>query len=739
MYARVICAGIAMGLCLSVGVTREVQGGATTEAVKQRMAGYYRPVRVPAVKPNVPQTALPLRLEGVANWSEVRRGIPPSATALLSRNGFVVSDMMRGDQVSRFYKAVKDSGLPIFVTSDSLLHLYHIQFDETLRHVEETQFYNDLSKLSHALKAESEKVRGASKGRAKESARRCLAYFAVACELLSDGDTVTGRVPKDVAPEVGKEVELINAHRGFAGSPIFTYKEDYSQYVPRGHYTRSEKLKAYFKAMMWYGRMVFLIKGKTPVTRDVLVTKEEAQIQTLAAFQIMAMLERVNVGNRKAIDVWNRIYAVTAYYVGFADDLTPEEYRDALGRIPMDKSVPASYLIEHRWFDVRKVFALTRSPQIYGGTGEMVGPVAQIATEADLMKALEATKGLRFMGQRYVPDSFMMGRLVYPTVGPFRGKGKPFTLVRSAGGPIRGFPRGLDVMAVLGSKRAREILQHLGDDQYERYDATLKKLQMQFEAVTEKDWNRNLYWSWLHCLRALLEPAADGTPAFMRSNAWLDKQLNAALGSWAQLRHDTILYAKQSYTMLAEMAPPRPRMVEGYVEPMPEFYARLLALTRMSRAGLDDMGVLDRQLRGRLRALEGILARLLDIAVRELRNEKLRRDDYQFIKSFGDRLKAAVAGVAERGLETTIIADVHTDQNSRQVLEEGTGYLRTIAVAYPMPDGGTVIGFGPVFSYHEFKHPMADRLTDEAWKKLLRSRDKPDLPEWTKSFSVPGR
>ena len=151
------------------------------------------------------------------------------------------------------------------------------------------------------------------------------------------------------------------------------------------------------------------------------------------------------------------------------------------------------------------------------------------------------------------------------------------------------------------------------------------------------------------------------------------------------------------------------------------------------------MKVLDNQLRGRLKALESILERLLDISVRELRNETLTKQDYQFIRSFGDQLKRAVAGVTGEGLQTTIIADVHTDTNSKRVLEEGTGYLRTIAVAYPMPDGGTVIGFGPVFSYYEFKHPMSDRLTDEAWKKMLRTKAKPDLPEWTKSFSVGGR
>ena len=127
------------------------------------------------------------------------------------------------------------------------------------------------------------------------------------------------------------------------------------------------------------------------------------------------------------------------------------------------------------------------------------------------------------------------------------------------------FPRGLDVMAVLGSDRAFEILNGLGDTSYQRYDSQLKKLREEFGALSPADWNRNLYWSWLYALAGLTEAVpVNGWPTFMNTNAWADKQLNAALGSWSSLRHDTILYAKQSYTPTitresVEPRPPRPK------------------------------------------------------------------------------------------------------------------------------------------------------------------------------------
>jgi hypothetical protein len=138
----------------------------------------------------------------------------------------------------------------------------------------------------------------------------------------------------------------------------------------------------------------------------------------------------------------------------------------------------------------------------------------------------------------------------------------------------------------------------------------------------------------------------------------------------------------------------------------------------------------------RMRTVEKVLVRLVDLSTRELQNEKLSAKDYAFIREFADAIKSAVAGVVNTGLETTIVVDVHTDQNSQKVLEEGTGRLRNLVVVYPMPDGGFVMGVGPALSYYEFKHPMDDRLTDEKWKAMLRGTAEPALPEWTRTYST---
>ncbi len=804
-----------------VGSAKKLPG---CDDLPARMAQYYKPVKVD-VKPSAPQYKLPLDISKLSNADftgkmyELRKeAVKSKFDAALTAGGFAAIAGGRSDDVAGFYKSLKTRGLPIFITSDSLLHLYHIQFDETLKAIEEREFFGDATLISKAIQAEALRLYKSTDGELKESARLLVGYATVPVVVLSQTDFGTeavaalkevnswparptwrqrtefhqkykeligalvvhrGRVhmripsawppeemkgtlkkyikahppgkdpgdliPKIVDKEVRAELDLIAAHRGFDASPLFIYKEDYSQYVPRGHYTRSKKLKQYFKALMWYGRMTFIIRGKTKDTEGrflkAVVSAEEARRQTLAAAMLAGMMEKKLTDGRTLAAVWDRLYSVTAYYVGFADDLTPYEYRGVI-RKAIGQAVTASSLTNaKKFFEFRKALAKLRKPEIYSGLGDLEGPPAGIADEATLAKALGLTQGLRLMGQRYIPDSFMMGKMVYPAVGLYRGgEKKPFTYVMSDGGPIRGFPRGLDVMAVLGSDRARMWLKKLGDDQYVRYDETLAKLQKQFGEIDRAGWNRNMYWSWLYALKALLKEYPAGYPTFMQTESWRDKQLSAALASWSQLRHDTILYAKQSYTMRAGSAMPRPpKMVEGYVEPVPEFYARLLALTRMTIKGLDDFKVLDKQSRSRLVSLEKIVARLLAISQAELANKKLTAEDYAFIRGFGSQLKSVVAGVKSDGLETTIVADVHTDGNTRQVLEEGTGYLHTMVVVYPMPDGGLVAGVGPVLSHYEFKHPMSDRLTDEAWKKMLRTRA-PKLPEWAGTFTVtPGK
>ena len=698
---------------------------------KPGLSKYYVPYDNP-IEPNAPGYTLPLDLGTIGNYAAVDSQLGLKSVApLLEQNGFAIVEHDFGwfdpnrDDIVKPYEYLRNMDVPLFVTADTLLHLYHIQFDETLKDIEEREFCADINDLTTAMLDDAMSLYEQYTGDLKEAAKRNVAYLAVAKKLIEpDAD-----VPQLVADLVAGELAKIDAHAGFDNSDIFIYKEDYSQYVPRGHYTRSEQLKQYFRTLMWYGRMAFLLKGAEfwgPMG-EALISVEDAKIQTIQAVLLAKSLDAVNVGQRSGRQVWDRIYAVTAFYVGLADDLTPYEYLGAVDKLFGSSFEPSLMENEDNFFALKAELALLRSPKIYGGTGDIwvVPPI----TPESLNEVLDKTKGMRFMGQRFIPDSYMFQHLVSPEVSYYTGNAvpKPFTCGFSGVSWERCYPRGLDVMAILGSDIAKTILIEEGDTDYIDYWMHFNELKDEFDALDTSEWNRNLYWSWLYSLRALIEGFGEGYPNFMRTQAWQEKELNAALASWTQLRHDTILYAKQSYTPPKSSIPPA---VTGYIEPVPEFYGRLLALTQMTRQGLSDLNALSSTATERLENFESILNILIEIANKELTNQPLSEDDYQYIRGFAKTLERAVISVEEKGLKTTLIADVHTYSLEALVVEEAVGYVDLIIVACPAPDGSVFLAAGPVLSYYEFKHQMSDRLTDEAWRELLDSPNKPDRPKW---------
>ena len=263
----------------------------------------------------------------------------------------------------------------------------------------------------------------------------------------------------------------------------------------------------------------------------------EANQQTLAAAMLTRALENVQLPDkRKAGDVWERIYVVTAFYVGLADDLGRQQYKAALAKVCGAALDLTALGDAGKIQTLRQELAKYSPPAIYSGTGKQSAGPAGVANADDLVKALDKSTGFRLMGQRFIPDSYMMGKLVYPTVGPATRDGI-FTRVDTPGGPIRGFPRGLDVMAILGSKRARDVIKEVGDDAYIAgkaldYDGAMKRLTDEYCKLSDLDWNRNMYWSWLHALKPLLAECGAGYQAFMQTKAYRTKSLNTALASW---------------------------------------------------------------------------------------------------------------------------------------------------------------------------------------------------------------
>lgn len=628
---------------------------------------------------------------------------------MLAKNGFVVTPSSE-EQLFFIYENNDYLSIPSFVTTDSVLQVYHVFYDFTLRKVEQTKLYDELKALSAGLAdASARQLEAAKEPGLREAAKRNLAYATVARKLVDS----TAPVPAAVADLVATELRLIEAHQGRAASPILTGSDvnvDYSQFVPRGHYTRTPELERYFKAMMWYGLMPFPLEGvKTPAADRTI---------TLQALLLTAALYARDAG-APLIDRWDRIYAPTAFYVGVADDITPVEIRDLAAGIFGASLDPAS-LGDPTKLDRFTAEAATRfrAPGIAVSIGDPVSGAVQ-------------GRQFRLMGQRFIVDSRIFQELTYPKVGD--------------GDNRRLMPKGLDVMAALGSERARGLLDADPVDRaYTNYASQSAKMRAEIAAIDQATWNSNLYYSWLWTLQALLPPAGEGYPSFMRNQAWTDKSLSTALASWAELKHDTVLYGKQSGAECGGGDEPPP--VRGYVEPNVELYARLRYLTNVSREGLVSRGLVEAEgpVDTAFQNFDDLLTFLVRASEKELRNEALTREEYDQIRYYGAQLESMTLSVIDEGLsgwyeiesETdrnmAIVSDVHTGGD--KALQVGVGHANTIFVVAPV-GGQLQIMRGAVFSYYEFDHPASDRLTDEAWQGMLKKRAGPRSPVWTNSFT----
>ena len=619
--------------------------------------------------------------------------------AFLESHRFVVVDgsALGYDSFELAYDDLNEDDVPVIVTTDCMLHQYHVFFDTTLKSIEERQLFGLVVNMSLDLMEEAEEqytIIGDDNWISHYS-ERVVAFFAVPVRI-ADPDAM---IPQYVEDIVEEELALIEAHSGYAESPVFHFEmlgeephlEDYSQYVPRGHYTDSETLETYFKMMMWYGRQTFYN-----------ISQHETAMAVLATLA----LEEAGDPPGSTWDAWDRIYQVSELFVGESDDLMPTEYLPEINDIFGNGGV---------YF--RDVADADNLNEFRDRVGEMRVPTILSTYSDDTGDYIGRTKGLRIMGQRWIPDSYMFQNLVH-------------TKVQS-----RYFPTALEVPAVLGCERAQELVADV-EDAYPGHQAQLAKLQNEFANVSREDWDSNLYMAWMDTLTELHQDfeGDDDYPEFMRDPAWRTQKVNTHLGSWTELRHDTILYAKQSYIPVG--VPPKDLEERGYVEPIKGFYPRLLDLVEDTQTRLDAIGVLDADQVQGFDTMASVVVRLDKMVDRELRGDGLTDEDLEWLRGFRYQLARLNYAVNEDDQKTLLVADVHTDSNSETVLEEGVGYLDFLIVKVKDGDGNWRYCVGPVFSYYEFTVPMSDRLTDEAWTDMLKAGDAPDRPTWTKDFLV---
>lgn len=619
---------------------------------------------------------------------------------LIEKNGFVVVPA-KEEQLFYIYENNEYQKTPSFITSDSVLQVYHVFYDYSLRTLENEKLNGMLKTLTDSMLNKSIYVYNSIKNEeVKKAALKNIAYFYVAQVLM--GNVAPKDVPIEAKTFGDGELKLIKGEDGFLQSAIFPYQLDYSQFKPRGHYTRNEELMKYFRTMMWYGTAPFPLY-KNPNSERNLEQTLQALLMTYTMF-----MENHEVQD---VELWKKIYNPTVFYVGKTDDLNIYDYKELFtsvyGEAPDLEKLNDSTKIEKLYKEAEKL----PEPKIKAKYTEVTTPVG---------------KQFRLMGQRYIPDSEIIQELVEPLTRPV--------------------PSGLDVMGVLGSNRAYDILINVlkTNKNWPKYTEVFNKLKGNFENVEESTWRSNMYYGWLWVLKGFTKVFGEGYPSFMTNIAWQDKSLSTALGSWSELRHDSVLYGKQSGAECG--GGEGPPQVKGYVEPNIEVYERLLWLTKYSKENLTKKQIITDEINNKMQTFEDLLQFLINCSVKELRNEELTDAEYYQLLNYGGMLEYLTSSFAGDGMKwyeitsetdknMAVVADVHTiapnEFSDGGYLEAGVGPAAEIYVVVPI-GGKLYITKGGVFSYYEFTSKT--RLTDEEWQKSIKENKQPKQPEWTKSF-----
>lgn len=661
-----------------------------------------------------PPVPLPVDLAEVAN-SEVISGLTEAQRDLLAKNGFVVIHSQEPQFNDIRYRTAYALGQPFFRTTDEAYHALHLLFDDMLKALERQGLRPQMLSLLTATRDQVRSYAAEAAGTSiDDDVALAEAYLEVALQLFDPSAPPPQAMPEAVAAQV----EQIMDASGRAKSVLFPdFEDDYGAYKPVGHYAGDPDLEAYFRGMTWLGRVHFPLGDANNPSFE---PSRLPLIVTLA-------MRQADVNGWPASDVWGEVHRALDFLIGPTDDLGPLEYAALMDSVYGPDATLSDLADDGTW------------ETFLASTSDLPAPQIN-STFVDWTSELEVEKGWRLMGQRFTMDASIFQNLIFDKVEERRD------------GQRRELPTGLDVMAVFGSQAAMDELVQMGETSYPNYEQNLLTLKDAAAAQPESEWLGRAYSAWLYSFLPVVAEKSDAFPEFMRTDAWGLKDLNAALGSWAELKHDTVLYAK-----MAEGAggggPPTSAPAPSYVEPNPEAFYRMAYIARTIGEGIQwriNPAVLDAapgafpelglgDALWAMVALADQLDQLGAAATQQLAGQDVgeARDAITGCLGFHECMYTETPYNRPEGdpPEVPIVAAVSGAQQS--VLEAATGYVDRIYVIVPL-EGGLEVAQGGVFSYYEFIQPRDQRLTDDEWRDRLDAGEAPPRPGWAERFSLEG-
>jgi hypothetical protein len=691
-----------------------------------------------------PQTGTPTRRYGSYDFRLSKQEL-----ASFKKNGFVVSERMSAQSFAEMFYRIYIRDLPVYVSTDALLHAWHRSYDGMLEELEETYLASSLDQI---LMGMSREIPAAAKdygnGVLAESLTDADYFLTMARSLLAGKQLPTalnqdGRVAATLQAVANEQLHKF---------PLFGRERqmDFSQFKVRGHYENSDVLKRYFKAMMWCGRIDLRIAGGKDYW-GVLSSPRELG----SAVILNDLLRRGGQYER-----WEQFDRLIQTFVGRSDSATFAHLGALLGEAGIKSPGDLKTMDQLEALQAKILAGKLGLQDIRGDvyTAPFDGKV-------------ELPRSFTLLGQKFVLDSWVTAKVVFDDVPAERDEAGHLK--------VRRVPSCLDVaFAALGNDQVVPMLvermtagPHKFRDRV-NYQNNLAATRYVIDAQKSSAWEENLYMGWLGTLRELSRPTTDAKyPEVLRTQAWAMKSLNTQLASWTHLRHDTILYAKQSYTSNASCYYPA-----GFVEPVPHVWARFEKMARraaelIEKTPFPDGTLIVKEAYGEkkftfaqrrnhqiafLRNFAEMLGKLKTIAVKELEQQETTAEERKFLEDTvqkgrssghteynGWYTKLFYKSTTDSGQADPLVADVHTDVpcplhgDPGCILHQGVGNVDLILIAIENGKDRMMYA-GPVLSHYEFEMPGVARKADSGWRSDLAAGRLPPRPEWTRGYLASG-
>jgi hypothetical protein len=642
---------------------------------------------------------------------------------MIAKNGFVVSQRLRYGKFVDALDAVYAKDIPVMITTDMMLFALHASYDAILKKLEIEKMRPNLVDLLTKMQSSYSEMAAkySSYPQLNNSLNDVDIYISIPLALL-------GKTNSTVNPLNQSEFEVIMSQinaEGYADMSLFSEHVrhiDFSQFKPRGHYTDEfllsgsvSTLSDYFKAMMWLGRIDFLLTPP-PAAGEPPWTKEDIWRMNASAALLDESIDLADARNK--LDENDHIIELL---VGSQDNLSPTELHSILKSTSIND---ASDLIDSsKYAEFKKQLVATP-----GSDQKILSDVFMMNPSSQTPDTLPVS--FKLSGQRFIIDSYFFSQLVYDRI-IFNGQ-KIW----------RPLPSTLDACFILGNNDALNLLKdEINTYNYATQLSSLRTLTDLFDTAF---WQQSLYNSWLNCIRQLnKKPTWEGMPFFLSSAAWQHEKINTQLASWSQLRHDNILYVKPSYTGSMGCSYPY-----SYIEPYPLFYMALSSFAVKAKEFFSEV-VANPVIENYFTTLSNTCNSIKRILDKQMSGVQFTNEETSFLQSMLFKttdmpcLPPVYTGwykdlLFDAGKES-VVADVHTQPTDEagnivgNVLHAGTGEvnLGIFMARGPAPENKLMAFAGPLMSYYETVTSNFSRYNDKEWDTVYTKLTRPD---WTSIY-----